>query len=290
MTKLNFSLPSAIFLIFVAGSAGAATVDLTTWDGAEGGGSWTVQSGNDAVLQTANGLPTVFYSGSDSQGLALSGEITVQTAFDDDYVGFVLGYNTGDLLSSSADYLLIDWKQGDQSYLGQGLEGLAISRVTGILSEADAWPHTGTVEELDRATNLGSTGWADNTTYMFDLIFTANAVQVFVNDILELSVTGTFSDGSFGFYNYSQGGVLYAGLTEDVAPPQISAVPLPAGLPLLFSGLLALGLTRRRRQAETGQGVRSLARAKNPYLGQSGENDLVLQQSFLGCFLERSSK
>jgi hypothetical protein len=81
-------------------------------------------------------------------------------------------------------------------------------------------------------------------------IFTSSLVEVFVNNVKELSVNGSFADGSFGFYNYSQAQVRYAGLQQDVLPPQPSAVPLPAALPALAAGIAFFGLMGwRRRQA-----------------------------------------
>tara|TARA_R110000787_G_scaffold266499_1_gene372628 strand:- start:469 stop:1242 length:774 start_codon:yes stop_codon:yes gene_type:complete len=224
------------------GATAAAPVDLSTWQADGTGGSWNLQSGNNAVLQTQNGPPTVFHSGTDSQGLALSGTIRVQTTSDDDFVGFVLGYQQGELTSASADYLLVDWKQGAQA--GQQA-GLALSRITGSLAatgsgtDSDAWQHTGVVSELARATTLGNTGWADHTTYNFDITFTASLVRVAVNGLLELEIFGSFTNGAFGFYNYSQQSVLYAGIEED------EAIPEPAGIALFGLGLLCLAARRR---------------------------------------------
>lgn len=99
----------------LASAAQAASINLSNWV-AEGDGNWQIQDGNDSVLQTINGQPTVFFNNQNSQGQALSGNITVTSAADDDYIGFVLGYNAGDLNNTNADYLLIDWKQADQSY------------------------------------------------------------------------------------------------------------------------------------------------------------------------------
>tara|TARA_R110001606_G_scaffold395664_2_gene568383 strand:- start:343 stop:1095 length:753 start_codon:yes stop_codon:yes gene_type:complete len=248
-TKIN-KLLQVTALTLLSGAVLAGPVDLSPWT-VNGTGTWNLQAGNNAVKQTVNGNPTVFHNNQDSQGKALSGTIKVETSSDDDYIGFVLGYNNGDLSNSSADYLLIDWKQLDQNYYGNGLKGLAISQVTGALGDnSGAWSHApaNNVTELQRATTLGSTGWSDNTEYSFDLIFTTSLVEVFVNGAKELSITGTFNNGSFGFYNYSQANVLYAGIEEDIAPP--SAVPVPAAVLMFAPALLGfLGLRRRKHAA-----------------------------------------
>lgn len=248
---MNFNIltSSLAALALSAGLAQAATIDLTTWS-AEGAGSWAVQTGDDSVIQGTNGNPTVFHNNTaSSQGNDLRGEITVNTTSDDDFIGFVLGYNSGDLANAAASYLLIDWKQRDQSAFGAtGLAGLAISQVSGVLgNNSGAWSHdpTNNVTELARATTLGSTGWVDNTTYDFRIDFTATNVRVFVNDVLEIDVNGVFADGGFGFYNYSQASVEYAGITSDALPP----VPLPAAGWMLLAGLGGLAAAKRRKQA-----------------------------------------
>jgi len=244
---------AAAFLL--SGVAMADAVDLSSWSDTSGG-NWTVQgTGNDSVYQSVNGTPTIFHNNLDSQGLALSGEITVQTTSDDDFIGFVLGYNTGDLTNASADYMLIDWKQGNQTaYSAYGAAGLAISHVEGVLGTTDAWGHSGNVTQIARANNLGSTGWIDNQTYSFDLIFTESLIKVFVDGVEELSILAqtlgleSFNNGSFGFYNFSQGSVLYAGIEENIAPPAV--VPVPAAAFLFAPALLGfMGLRRKAKNS-----------------------------------------
>lgn len=212
--KISPFLTSAVILLFPI-TAQAASVDLTGWkkNGFKGGnaGIWTVQSGNDSVVQSQNGDPTVFFlPESNAQGTSLSGTIQVQTTSDDDFIGFVLGYQDGELNSTNADFWLIDWKQNTQPFSGgTGFAGLSLSHVTGDIANGpnaanSFWPHISTVNEVQRATNLGSTGWGDGIEYTFDLTFTDSLIEVFVNGEKEISYSGSFTDGAFGFYNYSQ--------------------------------------------------------------------------------------
>jgi hypothetical protein len=232
----------------IAASANAAPTDLSTWTAEGSGGNWVRAADNNSVNQTLNGDPTVFYSDFTGQGRRLSGTIRVNTTGDDDFIGFVLGFDPGELGGASTDYLLVDWKQITQSFHGTAPAGLAISRVAaGLRDDSGAWAHDPTkgVTELARASTLGSTGWLDNTTYTFDIEFTSSNVKVFVNSVLELDVNGAFSDGRFGFYNYSQQSVTYAGISDDVLPPM--GVPEPASWAMLIAGFTLVGATARRR-------------------------------------------
>ena len=250
MNTTTFTKTAAAALLVLTATAGqAAPVDLSGWS-VEGPGTWILAPDNNSVRQTVNGNPTVFSGPGNAQGNQLSGTIRVNTTGDDDYIGFVLGFQSGDLSAASTDFLLIDWKQANQGFFGCNADvGLSISRVTaGLGDNAGAWCHDALgVTELARGTTLGSTGWADLTTYTFDLVFTASNVQVFVNGAKEIDINGSFADGSFGFYNYSQADVTYGAITQVVVPPP-SGVPLPGTLALAGLGLVALGVGRTHRR------------------------------------------
>lgn len=248
-------IAAAAALVVGMSSSQAALVNLSGWTQQGGSSTWTVAPDNNSVFQSINGDPAVFFSGTNDRGLALSGKIKVETSSDDDFIGFVLGYRSGDITAASGqNYILIDWKQGDQSFFGCTAEaGLAISRVTAALPDGrGAWCHDTSfgVEELQRATTLGDTSWADNTEYSFDLVFTATNIQVKVNGQTELNINGSFQDGSFGFYNYSQQSVRYSALTQDVAPPPPppNGTPEPGTLALLGLAFVGGVATRRRRR------------------------------------------
>ena len=263
---LKRSLISLLLALGLASTAQAAPVNLNTWTAESypavsgfGVGVWTVAADGSSVNQSVNGQPTLFYSDFDTFGSSFTGTITVGGG-DDDYIGFVLGFNSGDTSNSSANYLLIDWKAGTQTFnFGApsstpgttALAGLAVSRVTGIPTADEFWGHTdfvsdlsGGVQELQRAANLGATGWATGTTYEFTFDFGPNDLEVFVDSVKELDITGSFNNGSFGFYNFSQAGVTYAGFEQD----QGSFVPVPAAAWLFGSGLIGLvGVARRKK-------------------------------------------
>ena len=256
---------SAAAALLASSTAFAGPVDLGTWTSEENSdlgnisptSVWTVLNApaNDAVHQSENSVPSFFEeAGASSLGQSLSGNVTVETTSDNDYIGFVLGFNAGEANSGSAEFILIDWKQSDQSghCSSTAVDGLAISLVTDTSAssggECDFWLHSGGVGEIAQATSLGSTSWADNTSYASALEFTASVIDVSVDGNLELSITAadaglaSFSDGAFDFYNCSQSTVLCSAIEEDIAN-----IPAPAGLGLLGLGLL--GMRARRRAA-----------------------------------------
>lgn len=253
--QLNYTLMS--IAMFCSAPTFAASVDLSTWT-IDGAGSWmfnNTNAPNDSANQLFNSIPTVLFNGIDSQGKALSGTIEVQTTSDDDFIGFVLGYDDNDLFGTNVttDYILVDWKQNTQAGWDRGM---SISRVTGgpiaahgTDTSGDAWKHVGNVNFIERAATLGNIGWVDKTEYLFDIIFNANNIQVFVDGVQQFNISGTFENGSFGFYNFSQENVRYAGIEEDIAPPTNPPMTLaePGTFGLFFAGLSGFVLARRKR-------------------------------------------
>jgi hypothetical protein len=278
MNKLGAPFIAGIFFITIGlSSVHAAAIDLSTWTTESypavsgfGAGVWTVSDDvvagdNGKVVQSVNGQPTFFYSDFTTQGSSFTGTIRV-TGGDDDYIGFALGFNPGDATNGSADYLLIDWKQGNQNFNfgapsdspgGVAASGLAVSRVTGIPTADEFWQHTDYdttnsqlghgLTEIARATNLGNVGWAQNIDYDFTFDFGPGFMKVFVGGVLELDILGAFNDGRFGFYNFSQASVTYSGITKN---PPLSGVPIPAAFWLFGTALVGfIGISRRRKVA-----------------------------------------
>jgi hypothetical protein len=216
--------------------------DWTTEQYSPFAGRWTVAPDGLSVFQTVNGDPTFFMADRPLGPFEAGVTLRVETTSDDDLVGFALGLTPGFTEDPDADYLLIDWKQYDQGFGGcdgdfTAEEGLAVSRVRGIPTTNELWPHTdcafnpaGGVTELARAATLGDAGWVDDQSYDFRFRLTETRLQIWVDGGLEFDLTGEFpTGGRLGFYNYSQSYVRYSGY-------QLSPATAVEGSPTTLTG------------------------------------------------------
>ena len=173
---------------------------------------WTLSTDGRSLTESADCQPGVYVTTLSATDAPLTFQVEVTTTTDDDFFGFTLGAAAGDDSGVGGDFLLVDWKQTDQvdSVLGTGLDGLAVSRVTGLPDGADLFTHTGETTELARATSLGSAGWTDNTPVEFSVQYDTTQLQIWVDGTLEIDVSGTFPDGNLGFYVFSQSDVTFS--------------------------------------------------------------------------------
>ncbi len=255
----GMSLPLA------AVQADEVSINLNTWtqEGPTNAGNWTVAADGQSVFQTINGEPTFFISPDTFANTVIEGRFAVETTSDDDYIGFVFGYQSP--LSANGDdpsdyeFLLLDWKQNSQTFGGEfASEGFTLSRVNGVVPPAEVidtfWAHKDTpqLEVLATSHEAGS-GWDDNVEYSFRLEFLSDKIKVDIDGNTIFDVDGDFTGGRFGFYNYSQANVRYMGFTrqdipDDVLPPDgtPNPIPLPPAVLVAPIGLLIAGFARRR--------------------------------------------
>ncbi len=236
---MHCSLP---LVLFGAALAAQTPVDLTAWNAESyqavsgfGNGVWTTASGGFSVTQSVNGQPTMFVSDFELWSVRIEGQVVVTTGADNDFFGFALGYQPGDTTNPNADYLLLDWKRGTQSFNfgapsctpgSVAQAGIALSRVQGLPTADEFWGHVDLdaapcstandkLTELQRGATLGATSWVSNQTYTVRIDYTPTRVVVHVDGVLQIDASGAFGNGRVAFYNFSQAGVVYSAFTQD---------------------------------------------------------------------------
>jgi hypothetical protein len=222
-----YQLFFTLFFIAYFSVAGFAqcgqAIDLGTWveEGNVANGDWQVGGGGSSVSQVINGDPTFLVSPDSFINVIITGTIRVNTAADDDWVGFVFGYQGPDTLDSNYyDFYLFDWKQADQSFSGFfGAEGFALTRMQGnITNLPQAFSgKQGPFANLIASDFGGTKGWNDLTDYDFALTYTNTRTVISIEGDTIFDIYGCFGPGRFGFYNYSQSDVIYSDFSYRVA-------------------------------------------------------------------------
>jgi gliding motility-associated-like protein len=199
------------------------SIDLGTWvkEGVPANGVWTAAGGGTSVNQTINGDPTFYVSPDSFINVIIRGDIRVNTAADDDWIGFVFGYLDPDSVSpTNYDFYLFDWKQADQNFSGFfGPEGMCLARINGpITNLAQAFSSKTGPYATILASNYGNTmGWNDFQTYEFAITYTNTRVVIAIDGDTAFDINGCFPPGRFGFYNYSLSDVNYSNFSYRVA-------------------------------------------------------------------------
>jgi RHS repeat-associated protein len=142
----------------------------------------------------------------------MDGTWRVNTTADDDYIGFVFGYQ------NSEHFYLFDWKKADQNDpLGFAERGMSVKVVnaSSTLTGSDFWPTNGNGTRV-RSLFHNTVPWVSFTDYQFTLQFRNGEIKIVVKQgttvLADITVNdSTYTNGLFGFYNYSQEQVRYSG-------------------------------------------------------------------------------
>ncbi|MFD2530816.1 MBG domain-containing protein, partial [Polaribacter marinaquae] len=216
-------------------------VSFSNWvkRGASANGDWEYDSANEKLTQKINGSPTFYVSNDNYINKSVEGRFKVATTGDDDFAGFVLGFESAvDDSGTENKFLLIDWKQGNQTVSPEGTANAEIrlsyfdttQNENTIFWETQTanstWGNIAVYEPSASFSGVNSSGgWVDNFTYKFKTVYTESNVKIYFDfgdgvftKVFDIEATAvsffdSFPEGKFGFYNYSQDDVIYDNFT-----------------------------------------------------------------------------
>lgn len=213
---------ATLFILCVAVSANAQLipVNLNDWieEGIDANGVWTVSGDGSYVDQSINGAPTFFVSPDTLFNSVIRGTFSVRTTGDDDFIGFVFGYQRPVGEEDYFNFILFDWKQNSQLITGTAQEGFTLCRVEGTVNSDGGnlsggltpyWSHADTTMLILDSLYGSTMGWVDNREYLFELNYDAEHITISIDSTIIFDISGNFPIGRFGFYNYSQPNVRY---------------------------------------------------------------------------------
>lgn len=228
---------------------------------------WVVSEDRRTVRQVIDGDPSILVSDQDLERGSFSGT-WLAGPNDDDFVGFVFGYQ------NPGKFYLFDWKGGPQRDGAMGLarQGMCLKiaeapydgPTSGNLEAAkpfagkDLWQTEG-VEGRVRLLDYEATErWQPGKPYRFQLDFRPGEFRIAVKDGQRVIYDKTFQDstyrgGKFGFYNYSQGGVVYRGFQTTEIPGEVDYPWLTILLILLVLAVLIIAKKKQPKEAAKGK-------------------------------------
>ena len=238
-----FSILFCLLLTFITfNSFSQEIVDLSTWEqrGDLNNGNWVYDSNANSVKQTNNSNPTFYVSDQNFINKTITGEIYVNTSSDDDFIGFVLGFEepTASLLNRYK-FLLVDWKQLDQDPSNNTLAKAEIRLIYydkaandpgnifwSTPTQTSTWGVIDIYEPSPSFPDVNSQGgWEEFKTIEFKAVYSENNVKIFFDfgdgnftkvfdvDASSIPFFESFPNGRVGFYNYSQNEVIYKNFT-----------------------------------------------------------------------------
>ena len=197
------------------------------WDIWFGGGTLVVdhedpdwQVDGDQVTQKNNADGSMLISNFDMYSERIEGTwmVSQDPDEDDDWIGFVFGYQ------DEQHFYLFDWKMGECDWFdGHSDAGMRIAVVNSddVLGPYDM---TNTAGSEGKVTTLyhNDIPWEKDKEYRFILDYFPGLFHITIKDGDTVLMDEEFEDstylkGKFGFYNYSQGEVLYKGFkTQEI--------------------------------------------------------------------------
>ncbi|MEO1085738.1 MAG: PKD domain-containing protein, partial [Acidobacteriota bacterium] len=160
-------------------------------------GFWSTELSGRMVRQLSESRPSFFYSDEDINFRTVEGTLRVEG--DDGFIGMAFGFEPGDTTNPDADYILVVWKQKSTSGSQRGLKEYHVKGIPGSFWTLHDQPE---VTPLGVSASFADVGYQDHTSYRFSADLDPDRFRLWINGVLEIDASGTFTDGRMAFYNH----------------------------------------------------------------------------------------